>query len=194
MREAALTPRRVRRFLATTDSAHEEAIYPNLLLELTPTAADQVWVADLTYSRLTTGFVYLAVILDAWSRRVVGYAISHLLDARLCLAALEAALEERRPVPHQGRWGTDSTTRTARMSRRRRMVERCRARRPTEADSRPVSRPLTYDGASYRAGRGYMLCSIAPRLATGAGCTPCCPPSPQGAPCARRGPLLSSSV
>lgn len=99
MREAALTPRRVRRFLATTDSAHEEPIYPNLLPELAPTAADQVWVADLTYIRLTTGFVYLAVILDAWSRRVVGYAISHLLDARLCLAALEAALEERRPVP-----------------------------------------------------------------------------------------------
>lgn len=99
MREAALTPRRVRRFLATTDCAHGEPIYPNLLPGLEPSGADQVWVADLTYIRLASGFVYLAVILDAWSRKVVGYAISHLLDARLCLAALEAAVEERCPAP-----------------------------------------------------------------------------------------------
>ena len=54
-------------------------------------------MADLTYIRLTSGFVFLAVVLDVWSRRVIGYAISHLLDTRLCLAALDAALELRRP-------------------------------------------------------------------------------------------------
>ena len=54
-------------------------------------------MADLTYIRLTTGFVFLAVVLDAWSRRVIGYAISHLLDTRLCLAALDAALDLRQP-------------------------------------------------------------------------------------------------
>ena len=54
-------------------------------------------MADLTYIRLTTGFVFLAVVLDVWSRRIVGYAIRQLLDARLCLAALDAALELRQP-------------------------------------------------------------------------------------------------
>lgn len=97
MRDSALTPRRVGQFLATTDSGHEHPVFPNLLDELTPTGPDQAWVADLTYLRLTTGFLYLAVILDAWSRRVIGYAISHLLDTRICLAALDAALEERQP-------------------------------------------------------------------------------------------------
>jgi putative transposase len=60
---------------------------------------NQIWVADLTYIRLETGYVFLAVLLDAWSRKVVGYAISHLLDTRLPLAALEAAIEERQPAP-----------------------------------------------------------------------------------------------
>jgi putative transposase len=99
MRQAALTPKRVRRFLATTDSDHPEPIYPNLLPQLAATGPDQIWVADLTYIRLATRFVFLAVILDAWSRKVVGYAISHLLDTRICLAALEAAIEERAPPP-----------------------------------------------------------------------------------------------
>jgi len=97
MRDSALTPRRVGQFLATTDSGHQHPVFPNLLDDLTPTGPDQVWVADLTYLRLTTGFLYLAVILDAWSRKVIGYAISHLLDTRICLAALEAALEDRQP-------------------------------------------------------------------------------------------------
>ena len=99
MREAALTPRRVRRFLVTTDSKHAEPIFPNLLRDVQPTGPNQVWVADLTYLRLETEFAYLAVILDAWSRKVVGYALGHLLDARLPLAALDAALESRRPQP-----------------------------------------------------------------------------------------------
>ena len=99
MREHALTPRRVRAWLATTNSKHKQPVYPNLRCSITPVGPDELWVADLTYIRLTTGFVFLAVVLDAWSsvRRVIGYAISHLLDTRLCLAALDAALDLRRP-------------------------------------------------------------------------------------------------
>lgn len=99
MRAHALTPQRVKRFLTTTDSAHDQPIYPNLLPTSRPHGPDQLWVADLTYIRLARGFVFLAVVLDAWSRRVVGYAISRSLDSRLCVAALEAAIEERRPGP-----------------------------------------------------------------------------------------------
>ncbi len=99
MRESALAARPRRRFVATTDSRHEEPVFPNLLREARPSGPNQVWVADLTYLRLEREFAYLAVILDAWSRKVVGYAVSHLLDARLPLAALEAALESRRPPP-----------------------------------------------------------------------------------------------
>ena len=68
---------------------------------------NQLWVADITYIAITGGFVYLAAILDAWSRRVVGYAISRSIDARLAAAALKAALRARRPpegcVPHSER-------------------------------------------------------------------------------------------
>ena len=97
MRENALTLGRVRAWLSTTNSAHEQPVYPNLRPSINPTGPDELWVADLTYIRLTTGFVFLAVVLDAWSRRVVGYAMSHLLDTRLCLAALDAALDLRQP-------------------------------------------------------------------------------------------------
>ena len=97
VREHALTPHRVRAWLATTNSDHKQPIYPNLRSSITPEGPDELWVADLTYIRLTTGFVFLAVVLDAWSRRVIGYAISHLLDTRLCLAALDAALDLRQP-------------------------------------------------------------------------------------------------
>ena len=74
MREHALTPRRVRAWLATTNSKHKQPVYPNLRCSITPVGPDELWVADLTYIRLTTGFVFLAVVLDAWSRRVIGYA------------------------------------------------------------------------------------------------------------------------
>ena len=97
MREHALTPHRVRAWLATTNSDHKQPIYPNLRSSITPEGPDELWVADLTCIRLTTGFVFLAVVLDAWSRRVIGYAIGHLLDTRLCLAALDAALDLRQP-------------------------------------------------------------------------------------------------
>ncbi len=97
MREHDLQPRRRRRYVATTDSDHEQPIYPNLAPELVPSGPDQLWVADITYVPIIGSFVYVAVILDAWSRRVVGYAISRSIDARLAIAALNAAIQARRP-------------------------------------------------------------------------------------------------
>jgi putative transposase len=112
MGEQDLRVRPQRRFVATTDSDHGQRprtattdcdhdgpIFPNLAKDLAPTGRDQLWVADLTYIRVQTGFVYLAVILDAWSRRVVGWALGRRIDAELAIAALEAALAARAPPP-----------------------------------------------------------------------------------------------
>ena len=83
----------------TTDSDHDQPIFPNLAKQMTIDGPNQIWVADITYLAVATGFVYLAAILDAWSRRVVGYAISRSIDARLTIAALKAAIAQRRPPP-----------------------------------------------------------------------------------------------
>lgn len=99
MREHGLQPRIRRRYVATTDSDHGGPIFPNLAKDVVPNGPDQLWVADLTYIAVTGGFVYAAIILDAWSRRVVGYALGRSIDARLTLAALRAAIERRRPPP-----------------------------------------------------------------------------------------------
>ena len=99
MREQDLRVRPKRRFVVTTDSDHDGPIFPDLAKDLAPTGPDQLWVADLTYVRILSGFVYLAVILDAWSRRVVGWALGRRIDADLALAALEAAVLARRPPP-----------------------------------------------------------------------------------------------
>ena len=98
MREHALNPRRRRRFIATTESNHNDPIFPDLANNMTPDSPNQLWVADITYVAIATGFVYLAAILDAWSRRVVGYAISRSIDARLVVAALKAAITARNPA------------------------------------------------------------------------------------------------
>jgi putative transposase len=97
MRESDLLVKCRRKWLSTTDSRHGFRVYPNLGREVTPTGLNQVWVADLTYVRLRWEFVYLAVILDAFSRRVVGWALSRSLDASLTTAALRAALRDRQP-------------------------------------------------------------------------------------------------
>lgn len=99
MREHDLQPRTRRRFARTTDSDHDQPIFPNRTRELTVDGPNQLWVADLTYVAIAFGFVYLAVILDAWSRRVIGYAIAGTIDARLTIAALQAAIESRKPPP-----------------------------------------------------------------------------------------------
>jgi transposase InsO family protein len=80
---------------ATTDSLHGWRVWPNLARQLLPMTVNQLWVADITYVRLDEEFVYLAVILDAYSRKVVGWALAHHLRAELALAALEMALAQR---------------------------------------------------------------------------------------------------
>jgi putative transposase len=97
MREDNLLCVRRRKFVVTTDSRHNLPIYPNLAAEIVPTAINQLWVADITYIRLRVEFVYLAVILDAFSRRVIGWALGRTLEARLATAALEMALADRKP-------------------------------------------------------------------------------------------------
>jgi putative transposase len=99
MREHDLQPRARRRFVATTDSDHDGPIYPNRAAEMLVDAPNQLWVADITYVAVTAGFVYVAVILDAWSRLVVGYAVSRSIDARLTVAALRTAIQRRNPPP-----------------------------------------------------------------------------------------------
>jgi len=99
MREHDLQPRRRRRYVATTDGDHDLPIFPNLAKDMVPDAPNQLWVADLTYVAIQAGFVYVAVILDAWSRKVVGYAIARSIDVRLTLAALRSAIDKRRPPP-----------------------------------------------------------------------------------------------
>ena len=86
-----------RRYVATTDSNHDWPIFPNLTKDLKLDRPDQLWVSDITFVAITTGFVYLAVILNAWSRRVVGYALDCTMEARLTVAALEAAVAARHP-------------------------------------------------------------------------------------------------
>ena len=99
MREDNLLCVRRRGFVVTTDSRHTLPIYPNLAREIKPTAINQLWVADITYIRLRTEFVYLAVVLDAFSRRVIGWALGRTLEAELTVTALRMALIERQPTP-----------------------------------------------------------------------------------------------
>jgi putative transposase len=113
MREHGLQPRLRRRFKATTDSDHDLPVFPNLAADLVPDGSNQLWVADLTYVAIPSGFVYLAAILDAWSRKVVGYAVSRSLEARTAVAALKAALAARNPpqgcVHHSDRGSQDAS-------------------------------------------------------------------------------------
>jgi len=90
---------RRRKFIFTTDSRHGLPIYPNLVEGLVLTSIDQLWVADITYVRLQREFVYLAVLLDAYSRRCIGWALRRSLEAVLALEALRTALRQRRPKP-----------------------------------------------------------------------------------------------
>jgi putative transposase len=95
MREDNLLCLRKRNFVRTTDSAHAWTVYPNLLPTLTVDGLDQLWVADITYVRLPQEFVYLAVLLEAYSRRGIGWALEPYLAAALTLTALRGALATR---------------------------------------------------------------------------------------------------
>lgn len=99
MRERRLLCRPKRRYRATTDSRHNEKRFPNLLREVVAVRPDQVWQADLTYVRVQQGFVYLACVLDSFTREVVGWSLSRFLDADLPLAALNNARPARCPAP-----------------------------------------------------------------------------------------------
>jgi len=99
MREDNLLCLRKRKFVVTTGSDHGRPVYPNLARALVLTGLDQLWVADFTYIRLELEFVYLAVILDAFSRRVIGWALDRVLESTLTFQALRMALKRRRPVP-----------------------------------------------------------------------------------------------
>jgi putative transposase len=99
MRENALGALRRRRFVRTTDSDHANPVFPNLYRNRIPDRPNLVWVADITYVSLASGFAYVAVILDACSRKVVGYAIGRHIDTELTLAALQVAMQTRMPEP-----------------------------------------------------------------------------------------------
>jgi transposase InsO family protein len=98
MREDNLLCLRKRKFVVTTDSGHDWRVYPNLAASLEMTAINQLWLADITYIRLLEEFIYLAVILDAYSRRAIGWALDSRMETSLTLAALTMALTERRPA------------------------------------------------------------------------------------------------
>ena len=100
MREDNLLALRSRPFVpVTTDSRHEWCVVANLTRGLLPTGVDQLWVADITYVRLLEEFAFLAVVLDAFSRRVIGWALEPHLRASLAVAALKMAIEARQPAP-----------------------------------------------------------------------------------------------
>jgi len=99
MREESLLCQLKKRFITTTHSGHPHPVYPNLLANRVLNGLNQAWVADVTYIRLPMTFVSLAAILDAYSRRCVGWALSRWIDTRLTLAALDMALIRRCPVP-----------------------------------------------------------------------------------------------
>jgi transposase InsO family protein len=98
MREDNLLCVRKRKFVVTTDSNHGRKVYPNLTGDMVLTGIDQLWVADITYIRLQSEFIYLAVVIDAYSRRVIGWALERTVEDDLTLAALRKALELRRPA------------------------------------------------------------------------------------------------
>jgi putative transposase len=99
MRKDNLLAVQPRAFVVTTDTAHDFEVFLNLAKRMTVTGINQLWVADITYIRLQREFVYLAVILDAFSRKVVGWALDRSLATRLTLSALEQAIATRQPPP-----------------------------------------------------------------------------------------------
>lgn len=100
MRGSSLLVVTKKKWVQTMDSNHRYPIYPNLVKDFVLTGINQIWVADITYIRILLGFVYLAVILDAFSRKVLGYCVSKSLNAELALQALRMAIQRR--VPQKG--------------------------------------------------------------------------------------------
>lgn len=99
MQEDNLLAIRRRKFISTTDSRHPFEVFLNLAHRMELTAPNQLWVADLTYIRLQQEFVYMAVVLDAFSRRVVGWALNRSLRSAVAVDALQQAIDKRKPLP-----------------------------------------------------------------------------------------------
>jgi transposase InsO family protein len=99
MRSDNLLAVRFRKFILTTDSEHDCQVYVNLAARMTLTGVNQLWVADLTYIRLPTEFVFLAVVMDRFSRKAVGWALDRTLAARVAVSALQQAIARRQPPP-----------------------------------------------------------------------------------------------
>jgi transposase InsO family protein len=99
MREDNLLGVQPKQFVVTTNSNHKLEVHLNLASRMKLTGINQLWVADITYIRLKAEFVYLAVILDGFSRKVVGWALARTLATRLTIGAVEQAIEKRRPEP-----------------------------------------------------------------------------------------------
>lgn len=97
LKKFSLQIRPKRRFVKTTDSNHPHEVHPNLIEEMTLTGPNQVWASDITYIRIRNGFVYLAVILDLFSRKVIGWQVSKRIDSELTLDALAMAISRRKP-------------------------------------------------------------------------------------------------
>lgn len=99
MRKYGLLCKRKRNYKRTTNSNHKFPRYPNLIKDIIPTVPNQIWVSDITYVRIQSGFLYLAVILDLFSRKVIGYGITSSLESELTISALNMAISERNPLP-----------------------------------------------------------------------------------------------
>jgi len=99
MREDNLLAIRYRKYILTTDSRHDHQVYVNLAVRMTVTGINQLWIGDITYIRLRTEFVYLAVVIDRFSRRVIGWSLDRTLAARIVVTALQRAIEQRKPPP-----------------------------------------------------------------------------------------------
>jgi transposase InsO family protein len=128
---------RKRKFVVTTDSKHHFAVYPNLARYVHVNAINQLWVADITYVRLGREFVYLAVVLDVYSRRVVGWSLARSLHTSLPLAALNRAIASRQPGPnlvHHSDRGTQyaSDEYVQRLEEARMLISMSRPARPWE--------------------------------------------------------------
>lgn len=99
MRSDNLLAVRFRKYILTTDSQHDGQVYVNLAARMTVTGINQLWVADITYIRLRVEFVFLAVVIDRFSRKAVGWALDRTLAARVAVTALEQAIVQRQPPP-----------------------------------------------------------------------------------------------
>jgi len=137
LREDNLLAIRRRKFVVTTDSAHRYRIYPNLAEHLELSDINQLWVADLTYVRLQREFAFVAVVLDAYSRRVVGWEVGRHLDGNLALGALERAIRQRQPqagLVHHSDQGVQYASRAyvERLAQIRAVSSMSRAGRPWE--------------------------------------------------------------